>query len=103
MTLTADGLILKHPTHPRALEAARAAHSALPGLALSEKTGIAYTDALVATRRGLPALTVVALPRGGVEAHWHQVSDRPEHVELQALADACAFAGQILKQLDGDA
>jgi len=103
VTLTADGLILKHPTHPRALEVVRAAHGALPGLALTERTGIAYTDALVATRRGLPALTVVALPPTGVEAHWHQVSDRPEHVALPALADACAFAWQVLQQLDGDA
>jgi hypothetical protein len=101
VTLTADGLILKRPTHPQALAAARAAHAALPGLALRERTGIAYTDGLVATRRSLPALTVVAqAPRGG-EDHWHRTSDRPEHLELSCLADACAFAWQILRQLDG--
>jgi hypothetical protein len=101
VVLTADGLILKHPTHPRALEAARAAHAALPGLVLREGPGIAYTDALVATRRGLAALTVVALPPRGGEAHWHQASDRPEHLKIGSLADACAFAWEILRQLDG--
>jgi len=103
VTLTADGLILKHPTHPRALAVSRAAHAALPGLVVRERTGIAYTDALVATRRGLAALTVVALPPRGGEAHWHQVSDRPEHAEPECLADACTFAWQILQQLDAPA
>ncbi len=103
VTLTADGLVRKHRTHPRALAVARAAHGALPGLVVKERTGIAYTDALVATKRGLAALTIVALaPRGG-ETHWHQVSDRPEHVEERCLEDACAFAWQILQQLDGTA
>ena len=100
VTLTADGLILKHRTHPRALAVSRAAHAALPGLVLKERAGIAYTDALAATRRGLAALTVVALPPEGGEAHWHQVSDRPEHLELATLADACAFAWQVLRQVD---
>jgi hypothetical protein len=103
VTLTADGLILKRRTHPRALAAARAARAALPGLTVKERAGIAYTDALVATRRGLAALTVVALPPRGGEAHWHQISDRPEHLELACLTDACAFAWQILKQLDSSA
>jgi hypothetical protein len=100
VTLTADGLILKHRTHPRALEAARSAREALPGLVVKERTGIAYTDALAATRRGLVALTVVALAGRGGEDHWHQMSDRPEHIEPACLADACAFAWQILRQLD---
>jgi hypothetical protein len=100
VTLTADGLILKRRTHPRALVVARAARAALPGLVVRERTGIAYTDALVATRRGLPALTVVAqAPRGG-EDHWHRMSDRPEHLEQQCLADTFAFAWRILRLLD---
>jgi hypothetical protein len=102
--LTADGLILKRPTHPRALTLARQAAAAVDGLETAERVGIAYTDAAVATKRGLAALTVVALPRRGSEeeTHWHQMSDRVEHVDPATLADACAFAWQVLHEIDGE-
>ncbi|MGD8623419.1 MAG: M28 family peptidase [Anaerolineae bacterium] len=101
--LTADGLIRKRKTHPRALALARRAEAALPGLEIVERVGIAYTDALVATRRGLVALTLCALPRPGEGqgSHWHQMSDTAEHLDEAALTDACAFVWQILQEVDG--
>ena len=100
--LTADGLIVKRKTHPRALELVRQAKAALPDLEVDGHVGIAYTDAAVATKRGLIALTVDALPPPGVEdvMHWHQMSDTLEHVDPQTLADAHAFTWQILRQID---
>ncbi|MGC9332912.1 MAG: M28 family peptidase [Anaerolineae bacterium] len=99
--LTADGLILKRKTHPQALGLARQASAALPDVQTTERVGIAYTDAAVATKRGLSALTVVALPPSGDEAtHWHQMSDIPNHIDETSLADACAFARQVLHQVD---
>jgi hypothetical protein len=100
--LTSDGLILKHKTHPRALELARQAAADLPEVAVREGAGIAYTDALVVTIRGLPALTVCTLPsRHATEAsHWHQMSDTLEHVDEQALQDVYQFTWQILQNLD---
>lgn len=101
--LTSDGLILKRKTHPRALALAHRAGAALPGLDLGEHVGIAYTDAAVATKRGLVALTVDALPPPDAEdvMHWHQMSDTVDHVEPQALADAYAFTWQLLQEIDG--
>jgi hypothetical protein len=101
--LTADGLIRKRRTHPRALTLARQAATALPDLEIVERVGIAYTDALAATRRGRVALTVCALPRpgDGQGSHWHQMSDTVEHVDEAALADACAFVWQVLQEVDG--
>jgi hypothetical protein len=103
--LTADGLILKRKTHPHALALARQAASALPGLVTGERVGIAYTDAAVATKRGLIALTVDALPPPGAqeEMHWHQMSDTLENVDPQTLADAYAFTWQVLQGVDGKA
>jgi len=100
--LTADGLILKRRTHPRALELARRAASALPDLELGEHVGIAYTDALVATKRGLIALTVDALPPPGADEsmHWHQMSDTLEHVDPKSLEKAHAFVWQVLREID---
>ncbi len=102
MVLSADGLIVKRRTHPRALELARRTAAALPGLELGEHVGIAYTDAAVATKRGLIALTVDALPpaEDGEGTHWHQMSDTVDQVDPQTLADAHAFTWQILQEID---
>ncbi len=100
--LTADGLVRKHATHPWALALARRATAALPGVEVDERVGIAYTDALAATKRGLVALTFVALPRPGEETqiHWHRMSDTADRVEPTSLAEACAFAWQVLLEAD---
>jgi hypothetical protein len=102
MFLTADGLIVKRETDPRALELARRATAALPDLNVGEHVGIAYTDAAVATKRGLIALTVDALPPPGAEdaMHWHQMSDTLDHVDPQPLTGAHAFTWQVLQQID---
>lgn len=102
MYLTADGLIVKRKTHPRALDLAHRASAALPELGVREHMGIAYTDAAVATKRGLISLTVDALPPSGSGEvmHWHQMSDTLAHVEPQALAGAHAFTWQILLEID---
>ena len=102
MVLTSDGLILKRKTHPRALVLARRANEVLPGIEVGDQVGIAYTDAAVATKRGLIALTVDALLPPGSEdgMHWHQMSDTLEHVDPGALADAHAFTWQLLREID---
>lgn len=102
--LTKDGLIRKHPTHPQALSLARLAVCALQGIKVIEKVGIAYTDALVATRRGLIALTINAFlkPEKNEEMHWHQMSDTYDHVDPQALSNAVAFTWKVLETIDGN-
>jgi hypothetical protein len=100
--LTADGLVIKHQTHPRALEIARQVASVAPVLGAVEGPGIAYTDALVATRRGLAALTICTLP-GPEEAgvsYWHQMSDTAETISPAALARVHEFTWQILQSFD---
>ena len=99
--LTADGLIIKRKTDPQALALVRRITAALPAVQTVERVGIAYTDAAVATKRGLVALTLVALPSSDDEAsHWHQMSDTPDHISETSLADACAFAWQLLRKSD---
>jgi Zn-dependent M28 family amino/carboxypeptidase len=100
--LTTDGLVRKHSTHPRALELARAAAAVQPDIITTERVGLAYTDAVPATKRGLVALTLCALPPAGSDEtiHWHQMTDTIDHVDPQALADTHAFVWQILKDID---
>ncbi|HCE16404.1 MAG TPA: hypothetical protein DEQ80_00955 [Anaerolinea thermolimosa] len=98
-----DGLIFKHPTHPRALELARRARQS-GGMKVKEIPGTAYTDALPATLRGRVALTLCTVPEGdaGASAHWHQMSDRFEVIDPQALAETEQFTWQVLQEVDGD-
>lgn len=100
--LTADGLILKHKTQRAALELAHHTAEALPDLGVRAYVGLAFSDALVATKRGLHALTLNAVPRLASQAgaHWHQMSDTVEHVEPQSLSDTLAFAWQLLQSFD---
>jgi len=100
--LTSDGLVRKHSTHPGALELARAATTAQPDIVTTERVGLAYTDAVPVTKRGLVALTLCALPPSGSDQtiHWHQVTDTIDHIDPQTMADAHAFVWQILKDID---
>jgi len=100
--LTADGLVIKHKTHPRALQAARKAAAACPDLRVVEEVGLAYTDALVATKRGLAALTLCTIP-GAEErgiSHWHQMSDTLETLNPRTLSNIHDFVWRILQDAD---
>jgi len=100
--LTADGLIRKRKTHPRVLALARRAAYELPKLKMHGQVGIAYTDALVATKRGLVALTLNTLPSPltNDNLHWHRTSDTLAHVDPDALADTHVVVWQLLQQID---
>jgi hypothetical protein len=100
--LTADGLLLKHRTHPRALKVARQVVQAHPELGAIEGIGMAYTDALRITKRGLAALTLctVPAPKSGVESHWHRMTDTLEHVDPDDLNRSYQFTRHLLEQID---
>lgn len=100
--LTSDGLLVKHRTHRRAIQVAEQVASLWPELGGYSGKGMAYTDALRATKRGLAALTLVAVPASDVEsgAHWHQMSDLLENIVEEDLLKAAEFTWEILKVLD---
>ena len=100
-TVTEDGLIVKHKTHPQALQLIREASVGLSHTVVEAK-GEAYTDALPATMRGLIAMTVSSTfpnPEQAV-SHWHQMSDRIEFIEKQTLQDAHIFTWNVLQNVD---
>lgn len=97
-----DGLIVKHKTHPVALELTRQAKRELPEVEIVEMHGIAYTDATAATKLGCVAITLVANPPKDTNesTHWHQMSDTMENVDPNTLQDALKFTWQILQIVD---
>ncbi len=100
--LTADGLLLKHKTHPQALQLAREIVAHKPDLGAYEGVGLAYTDALRATKRGLIALTLCTVPANEAESgsNWHQMSDTLEHVIPEDLEKTYKFTLEILHNID---
>jgi hypothetical protein len=101
--LSSDGILYKTSTHPQALALARQARTDLP-FEVGERVGLAYTDALPVTRRGLPAITISvdADPAQGQVSHWHQMSDRIETLDPVTLEKAHEFAWKIIQIIDGD-
>jgi Peptidase family M28 len=99
--LTADGLLLKHKTHPQALELARDIVARKPGLGAYEGVGLAYTDALRATKRGLIALTLCTVPADEAQSgsNWHQMTDTLEHVIPEDLEKTYQFTLEILQSV----
>ena len=57
-----EGLLLKHKTHPRALDLARQARVSLPDVGVQAVSSPAFADGLPVTKRGKIALTVTARP-----------------------------------------
>jgi len=99
--LTVDGLIVRRKTHPAALNLARTAARKKNPIRVAEAEGMAYTDAAVATKRGLTAITLVSIPDSEEEvSRWHQLSDTISYVDRQAIAEAREFTWRVLQILD---
>jgi len=100
--LTNDGLIIKHPTHPKALELAHSVSQALPGIPTIEGPGLAYTDALPATMRGRIALTLCTVPEdaSASSGYWHQMGDTIDHISPETLEAVQRFTWELLRQID---
>jgi len=100
--LTADGLVLKHKTHPQALKLARQVATKRNDLEIKEIVGIAYTDALPATKRGQIALTICTLPASEdqEQSHWHQMSDTIEFVNRTNLTQVYEYTWELLSHID---
>jgi hypothetical protein len=98
--LAADGLLFKHRTHPTAVNLIQQVQQACPTISLLSKIGLAYTDALVATKAGYPAITLVNTPSPANPSHWHQGSDTSTFIEDRTLKDCFALVRQILNTFD---
>ena len=75
---------------------------ALPHLAVEGGPGVAYTDGLLATKRGKMALTLSTWPpRDDAEpSHWHRMSDTIDNLDEASVLNAYEFAWQLLQEVD---
>ncbi len=59
---------------------------------------VAATDALVALRRGLPAVTLASVDETGFPANYHWPSDTPENISWQTVEDAFAVTERLVRR-----
>lgn len=57
------------------------------------------TDSDVPRRYGFPVATIVSLDADKLITHYHQDSDRPEHVDLRCVEDAARLTEAIIRDL----
>ena len=57
------------------------------------------TDALIATRLGVPAITIASLNDAGYVPHYHWTSDTPEHFDLRSVEQAYRFCRRMIERL----
>ncbi len=98
--LEGEGFLRRYPYHQEAVDLA-AEVAAEPAFASVRSLGTApfATDALVATRHGIPAITVASLNDDGYVPHYHWPSDTPETVDLRSVEEAYAFCHRLIERL----
>lgn len=98
--ITSDGLVIQYKSDPRILSIAEKAAQAVDGFSVMPATGIAFTDATAATKRGFAAVSLVSIPEKDEESHWHQLSDLPENIKQVTLEHAELYLLKILEIVD---
>ena len=59
------------------------------------------SDALIATRHGIPAITIASVNDAGIVPNYHWPSDTPENVDLRSVESAYAFCDRLVSRLAG--
>jgi len=96
--LSADGLIVKHPTHPKALELIQEAKTSLPAISIESKVGQAYTDALVATQGRQDRADLVFASQGPETKQdiGTRCPTTMKHLDLKSLENVRIITRQLL-------
>lgn len=95
-----DGLIIPQRSQPEIVTAAEKAASQITGFEVRTADGAAFTDATASACLGYPAVSLVSHPDEAHMSHWHQMSDTPEHVDVQTILQAEEYLLELLKVID---
>jgi hypothetical protein len=60
------------------------------------------TDGVVPLTRGFSSITVCCADEFGRLSNYHRHTDTPDQIDPQALANAIAFAEQLVRRIDGE-
>ena len=98
--LESEGFLRRHSYHQEAVELARAvsAEDEFEGVG-SVAVAPFVSDALIATRHGIPAITIASLNAAGYVPNYHWASDTPDNVDLRSVENTYAFCQRLLTRL----
>ena len=98
--LEGEGFLRRYPYHQEAVALAAEVASEPPFTSVNSLGNAPFaTDALIATRYGVPAITVASLNDEGYVPHYHWPSDTPESVDLRSVESAYAFCHRLIERL----
>jgi len=100
VVLEGEGFLRRYPYHPEAVALASevAAEPEFASVRFLRNAPFA-TDALIATQRGIPAITVASLNDDGYVPHYHWPTDTPENIDLRSVEEAYAFSYRLIRRL----
>ena len=98
--IESEGFLRRYPYQAEAVGLARdvAAEEEFAGIGSLAASPFA-SDALIATRNGIPAITIASLNDQGYVPNYHWPSDTPENVDLTSVEDAYAFSRRLVERL----
>lgn len=98
--LEGEGFLRRYPYHQEAVALAAEVASEPPFTSVNSLGNAPFaTDALIATRDGVPAITVASLNDEGYVPHYHWPSDTPETVDLRSVESTYAFCHRLIERL----
>ena len=89
-----EGLVMTMRYHPTLVEKCEEIGD---GRAMTSRNA---TDALVPRAAGFPAITITARNALDYAPNWHQPTDTPDRIDLDALDGTYDFCGALLERLD---
>ncbi len=98
-----DGLVRRHRVHPGLWERLQPLFRERPHWYAREEGG-AYTDTTPLTKLGYQAITITVYlpqdhPAAARNGYWHQLDDRPEHIEPQVLQACLEMTWTLMEHL----
>jgi hypothetical protein len=96
-----EGFLVRYHPKPAMLAFAHHVHEKLPDLGVFERVSQAFSDATLAYKNGISALSLGTTPtESGATIHRHRMSDTIEHVELEALHATQRYVFGLLQSID---
>ncbi|NIS83566.1 MAG: M28 family peptidase [Anaerolineales bacterium] len=96
-----EGILVRYHPKPEMLALAHHVHEKMPYLGVFERVSQAFSDATLAYKNGISALSLGTTPtKPGATIHRHRMSDTIEHVELDALRATQRYVWGLLQAID---
>lgn len=96
-----EGFLIRYHPKPEMLAFAHHVHDKIPDLGVFERASQAFSDATLAYKNGISALSLGTTPtESGVTIHRHRMSDTIEHVEFDALHATQRYVWGLLQAID---